>query len=213
MMLSRRTVVAALAASPLLGAAPALAQDIVSTSELNQPGPLPEKALGNADAKVTIVEYASMTCSHCARFHKETFPALKEKYIDTGKVRFILREFPLDPRATAGFMLARCAGDDKYFAMVDVLFHQQPSWAFVEGPKVLDAMSQIAKQAGFTQQQFEACLKDQALYDGINTIKARAEEKFGVNSTPTFFVNGKRASGEMTIEEFDKLIAPLLGNG
>lgn len=213
-MLTRRAATAALLALPAIGLPSfSFAQDMVSVADLAEPGPLPEKALGDPKAKVTIIEYASMTCSHCARFHKDTFPALKAKYIDTGKVYFILREFPLDPRATAGFMLARCAGDDKYFPMVDVLFAQQPAWAFVEGDKVLDAMGQLAKQAGFTQQQFESCLRDQKLYDGINTIKARAAEKFGVNSTPTFFINGKRAGGEMTIEAFDGLIAPLLGNG
>jgi len=216
-MMSRRVVVAALATLPVATVLPARAQQAgggdVSVMELAVPGPLPEKFLGDPNAAVKVIEYASMTCTHCARFAKNVFPALKEKYIDTGKIQYILREFPLDPRATAGFMLARCAGDDKYFAMVDVLFAQQPSWAFVEANKVLESMGQIAKQAGFTQAQFEACLQDQKLYDGINAVKKNAEDKFKINSTPTFFINGKRASGEMPIEEFDKLIEPLLSKG
>src|SRR5690554_935145 len=126
-----------------------------------KPGPLPEMSLGKADAPVTIVEYASMTCPHCANFHKTTFPELKKKYIDTGKVRFIFREFPLDPLAAGGFMLARCAGKDdktKYFAMVETLFHQQKEWVV---QKPIEPLKSIAKQAGFTEQSFDQCLSDQ----------------------------------------------------
>ena len=174
----------------------------VSTEELMQPGPLGEKVLGKADAPVTIVEYASMTCGHCADFHNKTFPELKSRYIDTGKVRFIFREFPLDPLAAGAFMLARCAGDDKYFAAVDALFHQQRTWA-VQQP--IPPLMTIAKQFGIGQEQFEKCLSDQKLLDGIEAVRQRGQ-KFGVNSTPTFFINGQIQRGAISMEELDKLI-------
>ena len=179
----------------------------VSTEELMSPGPLPDQVLGSPDAPVTIVEYASMTCGHCAAFHEKTYPELKKRYIDTGKVRFVFREFPLDPIAAAGFMLARCAGDGKYFPMVETLFHQQREWAV---QKPLPPLMAIAKQAGFTQQSFEACLANQQLLGDIEKVRERAAAKFGVNSTPTFFINGKRQSGAVSIEELEKLIEPYL---
>ena len=121
--------------------------------QLMAPGPLPDLVQGSASAPVTIVEYASMTCTHCAAFHEETWPTLKAKYVDSGKVKFILREFPLDPLATAGFMLARCAGPDKRNAIVDLLYTQQKNWAFVDKP--LDALAGLVKQAGISQSDFE----------------------------------------------------------
>jgi len=169
---------------------------------------LPDVMLGSSEAPVTIVEYASMTCSHCAAFHAGTYPELKRKYIDAGKVRFVLREFPLDPLATAGFMLARCAGDDKRTAIVDLLFAQQKNWAFTEKP--VESLANLVKQAGVSQESFEACLKDQALYDKINKVRDHAAEKFGVNATPTFFINGKKQNGELSPETLDKLLEPLL---
>jgi protein-disulfide isomerase len=171
---------------------------------------LPDVAEGEASAPVTIVEYASMTCSHCAAFANNVYPTLKSKYIDTGKAKYILREFPLDPLATAGFMLARCAGD-KREAMIALLFAQQKNWAFIEKP--LDGLSNIVKQTGMSQESFEKCLKDQALYDKVNMVRDRGAEKFGVNATPTFFINGKRVSGEMTVDQLDKEITPLLPKG
>ncbi|MGB3418185.1 MAG: DsbA family protein, partial [Mesorhizobium sp.] len=179
----------------------------VDMAELLKPGALPDEALGSADAKVTIVEYASMTCPHCAHFAETTFPELKTKYIDTGKVRYILREFPFDPRAEAGFMLARCSGD-KYFAMVDVLFKQQQSWATVDNVK--DALLQLAKLAGFTQESFDKCLTDQALLDQVRAVQKRGADEFKIDSTPTFFINGKTYKGAMSIEEMSAIIDPLL---
>ena len=188
---------------------PAFAQATVSAQDLSQPGPLGDVALGPADAKVTIIEYASLTCSHCARFHKETFPELKKRYIDTGKVRFILREFPLDPLATAGFMLARCDGEAKYYPITDLLFEQQRTWAFTDKP--LDALQAAMRQAGFSKEKFEACLKDQKVYDGVNATRKRAEEKFKVDSTPTFFINGQKHPGALSIDDIEKIVKPILG--
>ncbi|TGQ35740.1 MULTISPECIES: DsbA family protein [unclassified Mesorhizobium] len=183
------------------------AQGTVDMAELLKPGALPDKQLGKDDAKVTIVEYASMTCPHCAHFAATTFPELKTKYIDTGKARYILREFPFDPSAEAGFMLARCAKDN-YFPMVDVLFKQQANWVGVANTK--DALLQISKLAGFTQESFEACLTDQKLLDDVRSVQKRGADEFKVDSTPTFFINGKTYKGAMSIEEMSAIIDPLL---
>ncbi len=186
----------------------ARAQTMFPLDQLMAPGPLPDMALGSAAAPVTIIEYASMTCSHCAAFHETTWPALKAKYVDTGKVKFILREFPLDPLAAAAFMLARCAGPDKRNAIVDLLYTQQSAWAF--GDKPLEALAGLVKQAGVSQADFESCLKDQALYDQVNQTRERAAQAFKVSATPTFFVNGQEMNGELPLEAFDKVLEPLL---
>jgi len=181
----------------------------VPVDELMQPGPLPELAMGKDDAPVTIVEYASMTCSHCAHFHNTVFPKVKEKYIDTGKVRFIMREFPLDNLAAAASRLARCAGGDKTYPFIEALFQKQDQWAFVRGNPVPE-LFKLAKQAGFTQESFDKCITDQELQDKVVSVRTRAAEKFGVNATPTFFINGKRLPDAPTIEAFDKALDPLL---
>jgi protein-disulfide isomerase len=198
----------AAAAAFMATSLPALAQN-VSVQDLSVQGPLGDVALGPEGAKVNIVEYASLTCSHCAAFHKETWPELKKRYLDTGKVRFTLREFPLDPLATAGFMLARCDGNAKYYPISDLLFEQQRNWVFTDKP--LDALRALMRQAGFSQEKFDACLRDQKLYDAVNAVKNRGVEQFNVDSTPTFFINGQRHAGNMSIDELEKVIKPLLG--
>lgn len=188
----------------------ALAQAKVSEVELMAPGALPDMVMGDAKATVIVIEYASMTCPHCAHFTETTFPELKKRYIDTGKVRFIFREFPLDQLAAAAFMLARCAGEtdsSKYFTMVDTMFRQQRVWA-VEKP--LPPLLALAKQAGFTQATFEACLQNQKLLDGIEAVRTRATDKFKVQSTPSFFINGTLYAGALTIEDMAKHIDLLL---
>lgn len=179
----------------------------VDMAKLMEEGALPEKVLGEADAPVTIIEYASMTCGHCANFHNNTLPEIKANYIDTGKARLIVREFPFDPRAEAGFMLARCA-DDRYFPMVDVLFKQQQSWAGVENARA--ALLQIARLAGFSQESFEACLTDQKLLDDVRSVRARGASEFGVDATPTFFINGNKYSGALTVAEMSAIIDSML---
>jgi protein-disulfide isomerase len=178
----------------------------VPMAELLAPGPLGDFSLGSANAPIIIVEYASMTCPHCAHFHETTFPELKKRYIDTGKVRFIFREFPLDMLALAGSLLARCAGKDRYFPMIETLFSQQKDWVV---QKPLSPMLGIAKQAGFTQQSFDECLENQEIKAGIEETRTHAM-KLGVNSTPTFFINGKIFRGALTPEELDKQLAPYL---
>jgi protein-disulfide isomerase len=184
---------------------PVLAQAL---DELMAGEALPDVALGAREAPVTIVEYASMTCVHCAGFYATTFPELKSKYIDPGKVRFILREFPLDPLAAAGFMLARCAGDDKRNAIVDLLFAQQKNWAFTDKP--LEALAALLKQTGMSQKTFDACLQNNDLRDKVYKVHDRAADKFGVTATPTFFINGKKERGEITPDALAKLLHPLL---
>jgi protein-disulfide isomerase len=201
---------------------PALAQD-PSPAELMKAGPLGEMILGDEKAPVTIIEYASMTCPHCAHFHETVYPDLKKRYIDTGKVRFIFREFPLDQLAAAGFMVARCSSQDvksalpglevakvsaqRYYAMIETLFAQQKTWV-VQRP--LQPLLNIGKQAGLTETTFNECLKNQQVLDGIEDVRTRGAQKLGVNSTPTFFINGKKFSGGMTIEDIEKQIEPYL---
>ncbi len=176
--------------------------------KLMAPGPLPDQIMGKDDAPVTIVEYASMTCPHCAHFAKTTYPELKKRYIDTGKVKYIFREFPLDQLAVAGSLLARCAGGgDKYYAMIELLFEQQDKWVVRQPlPQLMD----LAKQAGFTQATFDACLKDQDMFNKIVQTREQASKDFKVESTPTLFINGEKISGAITIEELEKKIEPLL---
>ncbi|HEV3395386.1 MAG TPA: DsbA family protein [Xanthobacteraceae bacterium] len=175
----------------------------VTNEELMEPSPLGEQALGDPKAPVTLIEYAAVTCPHCSDFFINQFPEIKSKYIDTGKVHFIFREFPLNALDVAGFMLARCAGDDKFFPMVDTLFEKQREWVV---QKPLEPLMAIAKQAGFTKESFEACLANQKVEDGVKWVRERATEKFGVSGTPTFFINGQKYSGNPTAADLGKQI-------
>jgi protein-disulfide isomerase len=205
---SRRHLLTALGALILIYPALSARAQTVNVADLMAPGPLPDRVLGSEKASVTVVEYASMTCSHCARFHTTVYPEFKKKYIDSGKVRFMLREFPLDPIAAGAFALARCLPEGKYYPMVEVLFEQQKNWAFVPDPP--KALLAIAKQAGFTEQSFEACLTDQKLSQAIEESARRANEKFGVSGTPTFFINGQMLRGEATLDALSKVIDPMI---
>jgi protein-disulfide isomerase len=215
-MITRRAFTAALSLtgfaalaglSPLRLISYAMAQ---GASDVAKPVSLPDMALGPADASVTITEYASMTCPHCAAFNEAVFPKIKSAYIDSGKVRYVFREFPLDIKAAAGSMLARCIAKEdagKYFAVIDMLFKQQNDWV---SKNTTETLTRIGKQAGLSQQAVEACLKDQALLDKIAADQKFASDVLKVNSTPTFFVNGEMIKGETSFEEFDKKIKPLL---
>lgn len=175
-------------------------------AQLMAPGPLEDISLGKADAPNTIVEYASMTCPHCALFHKTVLPELQKKYFDDGQARLILREFPLDGLAVAAFMLARCAGPDRYYPMVGALFETQQTWA-VPGADGKEKLLLIAKQAGFSKEKFDQCLADKELFSKIVDTRTRGHEKFGVDSTPSFFVNGKRLTGEHTLQDFETALS------
>src|SRR5271165_2670125 len=169
--------------------------------------PLPDIVEGKADAPVTIIEYASMTCSHCAAFHHDVWPALKAKYVDTGKAKFIIREFPLDPLALGAFMLARCAGPEKRDALIDRLFDHQADWAFAAN--ALTKLKEQALAGGMSEADFEACLKKQDLLDSVKKMRDIAADKLEVRSTPTFFVNGQRMSADHGLAAFDQALAPL----
>lgn len=216
MSITRRRLLAGTASLALIATAlSVLDLNLVSRAQAQSPsaadlavvGPLGERVLGRDDAPVTIIEYSSMTCGHCANFHNTTFPELKSRFIDTGKVRYILREFPLDPLAAGAFMLAHCAGEGKFFPMIEILFQKQKEWVV---QKPIEPLLAIAKQTGFTEESFNACLQDQKLLENIEAVRARASEKLGVNSTPTFFINGRIQRGAISIEEFEKLITPYL---
>src|SRR3569832_778949 len=181
-----------------------------SAADVAKPQSLPDMALGPKDASVTVTEYASMTCPHCAAFNENVFPKIKAAYIDTNKIRYVFREFPLDIKAAAGSMLARCIAKDdagKYFAVIDMLFKQQNDWVV---KNTTETLTRIGKQAGLTQAQVEECLKDQALLDKIAADQKYAAEVLKVDSTPTFFINGEKVKGEQSFEEFAKRINGLL---
>jgi protein-disulfide isomerase len=191
--------------APVLGGRASAAP--VPTADLMEAGPLGDQILGTENAPVTVIEYASMTCPHCANFAVNVLPKIKERYIDTGKVRFIFREFPFDPLAAGAFMLARCTDKDKYFPLIETLFQQQSKWVV---QKPMEPLLTIAKQAGFTQQSFEACLANQKVLEGIEWVRNRATEKFKVDATPTFFINGEMHRGEMSLDEMEKAIQTYL---
>jgi protein-disulfide isomerase len=210
LILSRRRTLVAFSAAALLGTAATLrlatrakADPEPDQAELAKAGPDGDVVLGSDKAPVTIIEY-------CAHFSTTTFPELQKRYIDTGKVRFIFREFPLDALAAAGFMLARCAGNDKFMPIVETLFAKQSEW-MVQQP--VPALREISKQFGFTQQSFDECLANQKVLDGIQEVRDRAAEKLGVNSTPTFFINGKKLTGDQSIDSLTKEISPHLKEG
>ena len=203
--MNRRSLLLAGAASVALAAiSPALAA--VDMAELLKPPTLGDMALGADDgAKVTLIEYASATCPHCAAFHKDVWPKLKADYIDTKKIRFIFREFPLNDAALAAFMLARAAPKESYFPMSGVFFDTLETWA--QNPA--EGLLNIAKQAGFSQEKFDATLKDEKLAKGIMEIRDGGV-KFGVKGTPAFFLNGELLEGERDYASFKAAIDPLL---
>ena len=204
MLITRRAFAAALPLIALTSRAMA-----VPAATVTKPQALPDMALGPDKAKVTIVEYAASTCPHCAAFNKDVFPKLKAEFIDTGKVRYVFREFPLNIKDLACAMLSRrIAGEDstKYFAVVDIMFRQQDQ--LVE--KTSDTLRLIGRQAGLSTQAVEDCLKDQAMQDKISSGQKYAEDVLKVEGTPTFFINGDEIVGEAAFEEFEKRIKTLL---
>lgn len=211
-MTTRRDIVLGAASLSLipLAARPALAQASVNMATvLASTNPLlPDLVYGPENAKVTIVEYASMTCSHCATFHNVVWPDLKTKYVDTGRIRFIFRNFVLNPLDMAASMLSYCGPADKRGAFIEFLFKQQERWAFTNTP--LDSLMTIARQAGFTQETFNACLQRQDLYGALNEMRTKAGDAFRINSTPTLIINGQVHRGALQLPELDRILEPLL---
>lgn len=187
----------------------------VDMKDVLGPQKLPDRVLGPKDAKVTVVEYFSMTCPHCRDFENKTFPAIKKKYIDTGKVRYIGRLFPLfspkeDPRGAAASALARCVPASQYYPMIEVLYEQWDNWALPSAQDPKGTLLRISKLAGLTQKGFQDCLTNQQLVDDIFAERNKAEKDYHVEATPTFLINGKRYEGFMTVDEMSALLDKLL---
>lgn len=172
-------------------------------AEVMATGTLPEMALGRPDAPVTIIKYASLTCPHCRRFHLEVFPELKRTYIDTGKVRFILREFPIGQSSGNATIALRCAKPDKYFDLYGKFLAQQASWVSQEVR--LDAIFKVAQQVGMTRAEFDACLQNQGMIDGLKWVKERGR-KLGVIGTPNFFFGNKLVKSTVTMKEIREFV-------
>jgi len=171
--------------------------------------PKNDNIIGDVNAPITLVEYSSMTCPHCANFHQLTVPDLKKKYIDTGKVRYVLREFPLDRVAFAAAALARCAGEKKFFPFVEMLFRQQDKWAKGPGSPAPRLFS-MAKQAGFDEKFFNACMRNKEVSERIEKVMSKGRDEYKVNSTPTLFINGKKVEGGNSLADLEKAMEPYL---
>ena len=198
--------------APAETAAPAAPAEAAKPGEAAKPAavsPLPDMAVGKDDAPVTIIEYSSLSCPHCAVFHKDVYPELKTKYIDTGKVRYILREFPLNESALAGTVIARCLEPSRYFAFIGLLFQKQADWAFKED--ALTPLKAFAKQAGLSEDEFNKCIDNEALQKGILAIRDEGQKK-GVNATPSFFVNGMILKGASTLQALEEAMKPYLSD-
>ena len=193
------------AAMLLIGAipvsVPAQAQAAALTAET-------EMFIGDPNAKVTVYEYISMTCPHCARFHNEQLPAIKKAYVDTGKVKFVLREFPLDRAAFWGAILARCSGKDRFFAFIDIMFKRQSAWS--SGGDPMQALTRLGTLGGVSESQFKACLADKKLGDGILTTRQTGSKKYEINATPGFVINGEKADSVYDLKTFAAVVDPLL---
>jgi protein-disulfide isomerase len=210
-LFSRLALSAAIAFS-LLAVAPIKAADApkpdgaVDMATLLKPGPLPE--LSEGAGGVPVVEYGSLTCPHCATFAVEVLPKLKKAYIDTGKVHFIFREFSRNPLDVAGFMLARCVGDDKALAAIDLLFAEQEKWAFVDKP--LEPLIAAMRPKGLSHDKAMECLKDNAKAQALHTIAKIATDLVKLEGTPTFIVDGKVYGGELTYDQLEAILTPLV---
>jgi protein-disulfide isomerase len=172
-------------------------------AELMAPGPLGERVLGKADAPVTVIEYVSLTCPHCANFQKNLFPRMKKEFIDTGRVRYIVREFPIGRTAGSAAIVNRCAPEDKYFFLLNQFLTRQPEWVSQEVRP--DAIYAVAKSSGMSRETFDKCLSNQVIIDGLTEVKQRGRQ-FNVIGTPTFFINGRKAQGEVTYDEIKAMI-------
>jgi protein-disulfide isomerase len=216
LIIKRRAFAAALSLTGVAALSGLTRFDLIASASANgtaediaEPVSLPQMALGPADAAVTVTEYASITCPHCAAFNENTFPKIKAAYIDTGKIRYVFSEFPLDPVAAASSVLSRCIADgdaEKYFAVTDVMFRQD--WSRFTNPR--DTLIQVGKQSGLDEDQVRDCLKNEVVFNKIVAGRIYANAKLGINSTPTFLINDDRVVGNVPFEEFDRRIKALL---
>jgi protein-disulfide isomerase len=197
--LPRRLALACLLAGPALLAA---GSGRLTAAELA------EGSLGDPAAPVTMIEYSSLTCPHCAAFHTDTLPGLKQRFIDAGKLRLVVRDFPLDESALKGAMIAHCAGPERYVRFMDVFFAQQQSWARAADP--VAALKQLARLGGLGEAEIDACLADKALEEAVLQTRLSGQQTFNIRSTPTFIIDGKAYPGNRSVEEFGEIIEPLL---
>jgi protein-disulfide isomerase len=174
--------------------------------------PLEDEIMGDVNAPVTLLEYASMTCPHCKRFHEQILPEIKEKFIDTGKVKYILRAFPFDGdrRGEAAFMLAKCAPNNSYYPMLDALFATQQSWAGKGNP--VPELLRISKLSGMTEPEFKACLGNQELLTKMIQGRNLAVSDFKVRATPTVFINDQKFTEAATVKNLTDALNEALGN-
>ena len=187
----------------LLLAAPPAAAGIATLEDA-----VAEKVMGRDDAPVTMIEYSSLACPHCAAFHRDVLPKIKETYIDTGKVRLVYRDFPLGGLALVAAMVARCGGRQKYFGFIEVLFRSQAQWSRSDDPR--RELARVARFAGISQKDFEACLVNEPLMTDIRERAADAQQKFGIDSTPTFIIEGEKVVGARPFEDFRDVIEKAL---
>jgi protein-disulfide isomerase len=166
-----------------------------------------DRILGNPNAPITIVEYASLTCPHCAHFADEILPQIKKEWIDTGKAKLVLRDFPLDGEALKAAMIARCAPPDRFYAFIDTFFADQDKW--VEATDFQAALGRLAELGGMSKTAVDACLKNTSLENRILQGRLTAGKQLGVDATPTFFINGTKFTGAPTVEQFNKLLSGL----
>lgn len=202
-------IVLLLAVASPLAAQPAGSGGNTSAGSAAAPAPVNEqdRVLGKPGAPITIIEYASLTCPHCAHFEADVLPKIKEKWIDTGKAKLILRDFPLDDAALHAAMIARCAPPDRFYPLVDTFFQTQDKWVVAQDWKA--ALQRIAQLAGIGKKKFDTCFNDKKLEDEVAQSRLNASQKLGVDATPTFYVNGTKFEGEPTLEAFNQLLAGL----
>ena len=167
-----------------------------------------ERVLGDPEAPVTIIEYSSLTCPHCASFHTGTLPAIKERYVETGQAKIVYRDFPLDQHALNAAVIAHCAGDDRYFAFLEAMFASQDRWARSSNPT--ESLLQLAGLGGMPREQAEACLADDAMLDAVLKMRLDGQAEYSVSSTPTFIINGETVSGNRSVDEFATVIEAAL---
>ena len=205
---SRRSLLIGAASLSLFAFAPVWAQDAktVDLTDLLTPPEEGDMIEGQDTAKITVVEYASASCPHCAAFYKDVYLKLKTDYIDTGKIRFVFREFPHNDQGMAAFMLARCSPKEKYFPLVDIFFKTQEKWV----PDAFNQLKEIAKQTGMSEADFDACLKNEKVAKGIWDVRTKADKQYGVTGIPTIFINGKAFDGVRTYDAMKAAIDPLL---
>ena len=192
----------------VFGSTAALAQQFDAAKLMQPAGSIPDHPLGNTESKVTLIEYLSPSCPHCQTFHETVYPQLKAEYIDTDKIQFIPRPFSRNILDSVVFMLAEAAGETKYHEVIDTFFRTQDQW--LSSNKPADAMFAIAQQLGFTKETYDAALTNQDLFNGLEAMKKQAMDEFQLQGTPTFYVNGKKLTGEASFEALKAEIDPLL---